>query len=84
MNYAAKVIIKSDWHKHNVNQGLNVNGMVCHVGNAEHRQTLFNSVIDEDGKLDILISNAAVNPTFGLMLGNTTVHITRYNIFRYT
>ena len=26
-------------------------------------------VIEEDGKLDILVSNAAVNPTFGPMLG---------------
>ena len=32
-------------------------------------------MIEEDGKLDILISNAAVNPTFGPMLGEFSVVI---------
>merc|ERR1711970_528617 len=48
--------------------GLNVNGLVCHVSKQKDREILFNSVIEEDEKLDILISNAAVNPTFGPML----------------
>ena len=38
------------------------------MGNAEHRSTLIETCIEQDGKLDILVSNAAVNPYFGPML----------------
>ena len=54
-------------------EGLDVDGMVCHVGKAEHRQTLIDAVIEKDKKLDILVSNAAVNPTFGPMLGKQRI-----------
>ena len=35
-------------------EGLDVDGMVCHVGKADHRQTLIDAVIEQDKKLDIL------------------------------
>lgn len=62
----AKVIISSRKQK-NVDtavqklksEGLNVSGLVCHVSKAEDRQKLFEVV---KGGLDILVSNAAVNP----------------------
>ena len=41
---------------------------VCHVGDASHRSRLIETVIEKDSKLDILVSNAAVNPYFGSML----------------
>jgi len=49
-------------------EGLDVDGMVCHVGEAKHRQALLDAVIDQDKKLDILVSNAAANPYFGPIL----------------
>eukprot|EP01104_Vermistella_antarctica_P018970 TRINITY_DN722_c0_g2_i1.p1 TRINITY_DN722_c0_g2~~TRINITY_DN722_c0_g2_i1.p1 ORF type:complete len:290 (+),score=55.48 TRINITY_DN722_c0_g2_i1:33-872(+) len=39
-------------------------GRVCHVGNREHRAALFRFAIEQFGRLDILVSNAAVNPSF--------------------
>lgn len=49
-------------------KGLQVSGMVCHVGNAQHRQALVDRTVQEFGQLDILVSNAAVNPTAGPLL----------------
>jgi dehydrogenase/reductase SDR family protein 4 len=46
-------------------KGLEVKGMVCHVGNTEHRKALIQCAVQEFGQLDILVSNAAVNPTAG-------------------
>ncbi|XKL63288.1 hypothetical protein PGB90_005652 [Kerria lacca] len=44
----------------------NVLGTVCHVSKKEDRSKLFNKAIEVFGHIDILISNAAVNPVFGL------------------
>lgn len=46
-------------------KGLQVSGVVCHVGNAQQRAHLIKQTVQEFGQLDILISNAAVNPTAG-------------------
>lgn len=46
----------------------NVVGVKCHVGDKEDRTALFSTAIKEYGGLDILISNAAVNPTVGQVL----------------
>jgi len=48
--------------------GLSVSGTVCHVGKQEDRSNLFQQTVDRFGGLDILVSNAAVNPYFGPML----------------
>ncbi|KAF7268977.1 dehydrogenase/reductase SDR family member 4-like [Rhynchophorus ferrugineus] len=42
-------------------EGLNVTGLVCHVGKAEDRAKLLQTASSLGG-LDILVSNAAVNP----------------------
>jgi len=49
-------------------RGLEVSGVVCHVGDASHRQQLIQKTIQKYGRLDILVSNAAVNPTAGSLM----------------
>jgi len=39
-----------------------VSGIPCHVGKAEERQRLLDFAVSEYGGIDILVSNAAVNP----------------------
>lgn len=48
--------------------GLSVSGTVCHVGKQGDRSNLFQQTVDKFGGLDILVSNAAVNPYFGPIL----------------
>ncbi|XP_050351809.1 dehydrogenase/reductase SDR family member 4 [Nymphalis io] len=48
--------------------GINAEGLVCHVGNAEHRQKLFDFAKTKYGGIDILVSNAAVNPAVSPIL----------------
>lgn len=44
-------------------EGLKVHGCVCHVSDKNHRQRLINEAVRiGGGKIDILVSNAAVNP----------------------
>lgn len=50
-------------------ESLSVSGIACHVSKADHRQKLVDLVKEKHGKLDILVSNAAVNPYFGPTLG---------------
>ncbi|KAK9879405.1 hypothetical protein WA026_006471 [Henosepilachna vigintioctopunctata] len=64
----AKVIISSRKEEHVSNavnklerEGLHVTGLVCHVAKSEDRKKLF-AASERLGGLDILISNAAVNP----------------------
>lgn len=53
--------LKSDGH-------TNVIGIKCHVSDANDRKNLFDETIKKYGKIDILVSNAAVNPTVGSVL----------------
>ncbi|XP_075345382.1 dehydrogenase/reductase SDR family member 4-like isoform X1 [Mycteria americana] len=46
-------------------QGLEVSGVVCHVGQPHSRQGLIQKALETYGGIDILVSNAAVNPVFG-------------------
>lgn len=46
----------------------NVYGIKCHVGSKEERNALFTETVKQYGGLDILVSNAAVNPTVGGVL----------------
>ncbi|RZC37885.1 dehydrogenase/reductase SDR family member 4 [Asbolus verrucosus] len=48
-------------------EGLNVTGIVCHVSKADHRKKLL-EVAQKLGGLDILVSNAAVNPSVAPVL----------------
>ncbi|XP_053218911.1 dehydrogenase/reductase SDR family member 4-like 2 isoform X2 [Podarcis raffonei] len=52
-------------------ENLSVSGLVCHVGKAEDRQHLINAALERHGGIDILVSNAAVNPFFGSTLDAT-------------
>ncbi|KAK6015759.1 oxidoreductase, short chain dehydrogenase/reductase family protein [Ostertagia ostertagi] len=46
-------------------EGIDAAGIPAHVGVKEDRKKLIDFAIDRYGKLDILVSNAAVNPHFG-------------------
>ncbi|XP_076280719.1 dehydrogenase/reductase 4 [Lasioglossum baleicum] len=48
-------------------EGLQVSGIICHVGKKEDRKNLFDKTKEEFGGLDILVSNAAVNPVFATL-----------------
>ncbi|XP_029170499.1 LOW QUALITY PROTEIN: dehydrogenase/reductase SDR family member 4-like [Nylanderia fulva] len=54
-----------------LSEGLQVAGTVCHVGKAEDRKNLFEKTKSNFGGLDILVSNAAVNPAVGPVLDST-------------
>ena len=45
--------------------GLEATGIACHVGNEEQLKNLVEKTIEIYGGVDILINNAAINPTFG-------------------
>nr|XP_024086927.2 dehydrogenase/reductase SDR family member 4 isoform X2 [Pongo abelii] len=52
-------------------EGLSVMGTVCHVGKAEDRERLVATAVKLHGGIDILVSNAAVNPFFGSLMDVT-------------
>ncbi|XP_033754783.1 dehydrogenase/reductase SDR family member 4-like [Pecten maximus] len=68
----AKVVVSSRKQK-NVDtaieklraKNLDVYGTVCHVGKKEDRASLIKQTLDQYGGIDIVVSNAAVNPFFG-------------------
>ena len=43
-------------------EGHSVSGVVCHVGKKDDRDNLIQEIVAKYGGLDILVSNAAVNP----------------------
>ncbi|XP_026479006.1 dehydrogenase/reductase SDR family member 4-like [Ctenocephalides felis] len=49
-------------------EGLDAHGVVCHVSKAEDRKALYDQAVQKYGGIDILVSNAAVNPTVGHVL----------------
>eukprot|EP00123_Amoebidium_parasiticum_P014628 comp22581_c0_seq1/m.34503 comp22581_c0_seq1/g.34503 ORF comp22581_c0_seq1/g.34503 comp22581_c0_seq1/m.34503 type:complete len:272 (-) comp22581_c0_seq1:317-1132(-) len=49
-------------------EGLEVHGIACHVGSSEQRKKLIEEAVGKYGGLDILVSNAAVNPHYGPVL----------------
>ncbi|XP_072777473.1 dehydrogenase/reductase SDR family member 4-like isoform X1 [Taeniopygia guttata] len=46
-------------------RGLEVSGTTCHVGRAEDRERMVQEALSAFGAIDILVSNAAVNPHLG-------------------
>ncbi|XP_029944359.1 dehydrogenase/reductase SDR family member 4 [Salarias fasciatus] len=52
-------------------QSIQVIGTTCNVGKGEDREKLVQMTLDKYGGIDILVSNAAVNPFFGNMLDST-------------
>lgn len=52
-------------------QNIQVTGTTCNVGKAEDRQKLVDLTLQTYGGVDILVSNAAVNPFFGNTMDST-------------
>ncbi|XP_078501029.1 dehydrogenase/reductase SDR family member 4-like [Lissotriton helveticus] len=52
-------------------ENLSVMGVVCHVGKEEDRQRLVEMAVERFGGIDLLVSNAAVNPFAGNILDST-------------
>ncbi|XP_076843450.1 dehydrogenase/reductase SDR family member 4-like [Brachyhypopomus gauderio] len=53
------------------NDNIEVTGTTCNVGNKEERERLVKMAVEQCGGIDILVSNAAVNPFFGNILEST-------------
>ncbi|XP_052003914.1 dehydrogenase/reductase SDR family member 4-like [Xyrauchen texanus] len=52
-------------------KNIQVIGTTCNVGNAEDREKLITMTVEQFGGVDILVSNAAVNPFIGNILDST-------------
>ena len=50
--------------------GLEAVGIQCHIGESEQRQALVAKTIEEYGRIDILVNNAAINPYYGPLEGS--------------
>lgn len=48
-------------------KGYNVYGLVGNMGNPEIRKKLIDEAVKKFNKIDILVSNVAVNPVFGML-----------------
>ncbi|KAH9605358.1 hypothetical protein KSS87_011737 [Heliosperma pusillum] len=44
-------------------KGIEAFGVVCHVSNAQQRKNLIDQTVQKYGKIDVVVSNAAVNPS---------------------
>nr|GMD04906.1 tropinone reductase-like 3 [Ipomoea batatas] len=44
-------------------KGIEALGLVCHVSNALHRKNLIDKTIERYGRIDVIVSNAAANPS---------------------
>lgn len=49
-------------------KGIEATGVVCHVSNPQHRKNLVDVTVEKYGKIDIIVSNAAVSPTIDSIL----------------
>lgn len=49
-------------------RGIEVIGVVCHVSNGQQRKNLINQTIEKYGKIDVVVSNAAANPSVDVIL----------------
>ncbi|KAL6990708.1 hypothetical protein U1Q18_008828 [Sarracenia purpurea var. burkii] len=44
-------------------KGIEALGMVCHVSDAQQRKNLIETTVQKYGKIDVVVSNAAANPS---------------------
>lgn len=51
--------------------GQSVHGVQCHVAKKEDRERLLSVTVQRYNRLDILVSNAAVNPFMGNLMDTT-------------
>ncbi|KAF7149751.1 hypothetical protein RHSIM_Rhsim02G0104500 [Rhododendron simsii] len=69
-------VVVSSRRQNNVNEaveklrarGIEVLGVVCHVSNARQRKNLIETTVQKYGKIDVIVSNAAVNPSVDTIL----------------
>ena len=45
--------------------GLEAIGIACNIGNDEQRKALVSKTMEKYGRIDILVNNAAINPSYG-------------------
>lgn len=46
-------------------ENLKAIGIACHIGKEDHRNHLIEKTLEAFGRIDILVNNAAINPTYG-------------------
>ena len=51
-----------------VDAGGRAQAMACHAGDLEAMEKLVQTIVEEHGRLDVLVNNAAANPFFGNVL----------------
>lgn len=49
-------------------RGIEVLGLVCHVSNTQQRKNLIDKTVQKYGKIDVVVSNAAANPSVDAIL----------------
>ncbi|KAI4311938.1 hypothetical protein MLD38_036802 [Melastoma candidum] len=49
-------------------KGIEALGVVCHVSNPQQRKNLIDVTVQKYGKIDVIVSNAAVNPSIDPIL----------------
>ncbi|MED6162289.1 hypothetical protein PIB30_068998 [Stylosanthes scabra] len=49
-------------------KGIEVLALVCHVSNAQQRKDLIHKTVQKYGKIDVIVSNAAANPSIDPIL----------------
>uniref|UniRef100_I1MR18 Ketoreductase (KR) domain-containing protein n=1 Tax=Glycine max TaxID=3847 RepID=I1MR18_SOYBN len=49
-------------------KGIQVLGVVCHVSSAQQRKNLIDKTVQKYGKIDVVVSNAAANPSVDAIL----------------
>lgn len=50
--------------------GYEAVGIQCHIGDSQQRQSLITKTIEQYGRIDILVNNAAINPYYGPLEGS--------------
>jgi len=53
--------------------GLDALGIQCHIGDSQERASLIAKTIEQYGRIDILVNNAAINPYYGPLEGSEEV-----------
>lgn len=48
-----------------IQAGGSAQAIACHIGDMDQVETIFSTIKEQHGKLDILVNNAAANPYFG-------------------
>uniref|UniRef100_A0A1I7XLU0 Dehydrogenase/reductase SDR family member 4 n=1 Tax=Heterorhabditis bacteriophora TaxID=37862 RepID=A0A1I7XLU0_HETBA len=58
-------------------------GVVCHIANPKDQKNLVDYTISQYGRIDILVNNHGINPTFGHILGKNSFIVNYISDNRY-